>query len=167
MLKFIPGIFALALVGFYSVRGAESFTLAATAGGVWTVALLLMSALLGKSSTSRERVRGWFVFGLLWGVAASIVFTSWPLRIAPIVYRRQFESVATRIASGQPLIAPEQIGPFRIQRGEMERGFVCLWLDLNSSGRSGFIRSVTPQKSTFNDWSLIAAGAGWQFLVED
>ncbi|MES2572602.1 MAG: hypothetical protein V4710_21440 [Verrucomicrobiota bacterium] len=166
-MKLIPGLLALLLIAYFSFRGLETFNLLPIAGGVWAVAFLATLFLLPQTASKQEMVRSWLVFGGLWLVAATILFTSWPLRIGPTVYRARFEGLAHQISSGNPVTMPQWIGPYKIERGETERGFVCLWLELNPAGRSGYIYGAADKSLNFNVSSLIWAGGNWHFLVED
>jgi len=137
-LAFIAALFVTA----YSLRGADSFSLATISGFSWGIAAAITAIVFHFRRTPRISTRIWSYVALAYLPTASVVFTRWP--------------------------TSQRVGPFTIRRGEIERGLICLWTDLNPAGRSGYIRGLEDSGANpINAWSLSSAGSDWRFLVED
>jgi hypothetical protein len=167
MMQALPAFAAALTVFAYSICGEGGFSLAVIAGVTWAAASFLMGVLFQFRPAGMNSNRVWGAVGLAFLLTASVVVTRWPIRFGPIIYRAQFQALADSVAAGHPFDAPRRIGPFTFYQGEVERGFVCLWTDLDPKGRSGYIRGSTERGVPFNVWSVISAGSGWHFLVED
>lgn len=155
------------IVTAYSIRGADSFSLVAFAGVAWAVAAVFIWAVFHFRPATINSNRAWGAIGLAFLLTASVVLTRWPLRLGPVVYRSQFQALADSVAAGHSFNTPQHIGPFTFQRGQVERGYVCLWTDLDPAGRAGYVRGSSERGIPFNIWSAISTGPGWHFLVED
>ncbi|MDB6152007.1 MAG: hypothetical protein JWL90_460 [Chthoniobacteraceae bacterium] len=157
---------ALVVLNF-AFRGDDSFSLLATGGIAWGVAFVFIAISFRFQPGSIRSNRMWAMIGAAFLLTLSVVVTRWPVRLGPVIYRSQFQALADRVASGEHFSTARYIGPFTFERGEVERGFVCLWTDLDRAGRSGFIRGSTEHGLPFNAWSVISAGSEWRFVVED
>lgn len=160
-------IVAALVVTAYSIRGTDSFSLIAIACGAWALASIFIGAVFHFRPASISSNRAWGAIGLAFLFSASVVLTRWPLRLGPVVYRSQFQALADSVAAGHTFNTPRRIGPFMFQRGQVERGYVCLWTDLDPAGRAGYVRGSAEGGIPFNIWSVISTGPGWHFLVED
>ena len=166
MLAF-PALPALVCVG-HSAQGGERWlvVMATIALGMTTFFLACVHVL--------ARLRGhrawWPAFlspaaGLL--VIASVAVTHWPLRAAYVLSRPALDALGARVSSGERVPEPIRAGLFIVRAAELSRGrIVCLWTDLNPSGRIGFVRHP-PNHVPFNLWSQIALDDDWQFISED
>jgi hypothetical protein len=167
MLQIFISFIAAFTVTFFAIRGEDAVNLVLIAGVVWAVASVLGGAGFFLRPNTMFSNRVWAGIGLAWLLTATVVFTRWPIRLGPVLYRSQFQALADGVAAGHPFTTPKRIGPFTFQRGEIERGFVCLWTDLNPNGRSGYIRGAYGDRALFNVWSIVSTGRGWHFLIED
>jgi len=100
-------------------------------------------------------------------VTASVAILHWPLRAAYFVSRSFLNSLAQDVRTGQPFAGPTRAGLFTVVGAEVSRaGNVCLWVDLNPSGRTGFVQCA-PDHVPLNLWSMISLDDRWQFIGED
>lgn len=167
MVQNLVSSIAALTVTFFAIRGSDTFSLLFVAGVVWAVAAVFMGAAFHLRPQTMLSNRIWVGIGLASLLTASVVFTRWPIRLGPVLYHSEFRALADSVAAGHSFTSPRQIGPFTFQQGQVERGFVCLWTDLDPKGRSGFIRGVATSGIPFNAWSVAATGSEWHFLIED
>jgi hypothetical protein len=101
-------------------------------------------------------------------VFVSVPLTHWPLRLAYKLSRPSFNSVAQSLQSGAKFQQPIRVGLFTIEKAEIYdmNGRICLWTDLNPSGKTGFTK-CPPNDVPFNLWSMIELDQDWQFVSED
>lgn len=99
-------------------------------------------------------------------VLISVPLTHWPLRLAYHISRPKFETIAQVLRSGKTFPKPMQVGPFTIEKAEIDNGKVCLWTDLDPAGRTGFAK-CSPKDVPFNLWSITELDENWQYISED
>ncbi len=137
-------------------------------GIVWLLILLpyLLVSLVGSLYLVGSRAR-LFLWGAGLAVVISVFVTRWPLHAAYRFSRPAFERTAAELRAGRGASGPRWVGLFRIQRAELDRrDIVCLWTDLDSSGRTGFVQ-CGPVDPPFNLWSHTPLDDEWQLIEED
>jgi hypothetical protein len=98
---------------------------------------------------------------------ASVVSLHWPLRAAYVLSRPSLDRVAQEVHAGQQWAGPTRVGLFTVVQVEVRRdGIVCLWVDDDPGGKTGFVR-CGPDHVPFNLWSKVSLDDRWQFIAED
>jgi hypothetical protein len=90
------------------------------------------------------------------------------LRATFSLYRGALGAFAELVESGTAQV-PTRVGAFVVKRAEITRtGAICLWLDLNPVGYSGFMR-CSPEliERQVTLWSRTSLGGGWYLVEED
>lgn len=95
--------------------------------------------------------------------------TQWPLSLAFRLSHPALERLAGRVAAGEKPPA-QWAGVFFVRQTEINRsGVVCLWLDLDPAGYTGFVHcpadSVDGKFAPL--WSKRSMDAHWQIVTED
>lgn len=150
-----------------ALRGMDGGSLFLLSMVGWVSAIPLVFAIFAFRPSEERSNRVWIGLGLAFAITVSIFVTRWPLRLAAAAWRPELEALASSVASGHAFGTPRRVGLFVFQRGEVERGFVCLWTDLHRNGRSGFVHGQAAGDLPFNEWSVVSCGVGWHFLIED
>jgi len=99
-------------------------------------------------------------------IFVSVPITHWPLRLAFKFSRPAFDRIAHSLQSGLSVPQPVRAGLFEIKKAEVYNRKVCLWINLNPNGKTGFTL-CPPGNLPFNLWSTIHLDADWQFISED
>jgi hypothetical protein len=139
--------------------------LSALAAGILAFAMALVATISGivRHSFVRRAVGGFIITIVL---IVSVALWHWPFRAAYALSRPALERAATEVRAGHSFEG-RRVGVFLVRRAEVSRtGIVCLWVDTNPSGRTGFVQTP-PQYVPFNLWSQISLDAQWQFISED
>ncbi len=131
-------------------------------------AVVMTGALVGFARSRRYRVWPVLAAGAAClALVVSVPYAHWPLRIAYLLSRASLDRLAREACAGRPVAGPAQAGLFRVQQVEVSRhGVVCLWVDTNPAGRTGFVQ-CDPAHVPFNLWSMISLDDRWQFISED
>lgn len=132
------------------------------------VTVVITCTLLGFAHSKRQPL--WPVLaGAIACLAflASVVTVHWPLRAAYFMSRPSLDRLARDVRAGHRLAGPARVGLFIINQAEVSRhGIVCLWVDPNPSGKTGFVQ-CGPDYVPFNLWSMVHLDDRWQFIAED
>ena len=100
-------------------------------------------------------------------ISISAITTSWPLHITYTLSRGAFDSVASRVRSGERIVTPIRAGLFQIRRIEVSNHkVICLWTAVDPSGNTGFVQ-CPPGQVPFNLLSIVQLDDQWQFISED
>jgi hypothetical protein len=103
-------------------------------------------------------------------VIVSVATTHWPLRITFALSRPWLADAASRVAAGEPLGTPARVGLFTIEKTENywspREGPVCLWMDLEPSGYTGFVRWAGDDGPCNPFWAVRLADEWW-FVEQD
>jgi len=159
-LSSLPGAAALLI----SAMGGEKFTVITYAFPLTAVIVFLGWVILARNGpVSRAIVAP--VLSLV--IVISTAITHWPLRLSFAASRPTFEKLVERLLAGDR-VDPRQIGLFRVRSTQIytSKDIVCLWTDMDSKGRKGFVR-CRPSEVPFNLFSLITVDDDWQFISED
>ena len=133
---------------------------------LWLLGALFCLGLFFSFPFMRD-LRKMFVGTAIIGIILSVALTNWPLRAAFWSSRPSFDQIADDVRSGKIPETPMQLGLFRIRKAEVyHNNVVCLWTDLNPSGKSGFVQ-CPPENPPFNLWSQASLDSSWQFIRED
>ncbi len=106
----------------------------------------------------------------------SVAATRWPLRLAFLASRSDFNAVSARLEAGFLMTKPERVGRFLIRKAELRDGRPCLWIDIDPAGFDGFVRN--PRRaadgsyqglpnSQLNLWWDVQLDDDWAFISED
>lgn len=172
----VAGIVLAAIVVGLSARGSDLLLVSAFA---FASAALIGILAFGDALTARFLRRSGLGanarpvrFRLLMSILllVSVGVTHWPLRAAFAISRGSFDQTAQRIGAGDSLPTPVHVGLFTIRKaelgGDLHAPIACLWTDLASAGKTGFVRCGDADPP-FNLWSSLPLSDGWQFIVED
>lgn len=97
----------------------------------------------------------------------SVATVHWPFRAAYLLSRPSLDWLAREVDAGERLVTPTRVGLFTIVQAEVRPdGIVCLWVDQNPGGKTGFVR-CEPDHVPFNLWSMVSLDDHWQFISED
>jgi hypothetical protein len=168
MARWFPVVLAMAVVAL-SAAGARDVA-AGFVALVATLFILLVSPLL---AWRRDwRTKGFHrpavsVAALSIGLMISVVATSWPLHVAFLASRREFDIFARRLESGYVMQRPERVGRFIVNTAEIRDGHPCLWLGVDPAGFDGFVRIPPHAPGAFNIWTYLRLDDDWAFISED
>lgn len=102
--------------------------------------------------------------------------TAWPSQLTFLMARPALESLADRVAAGQPVTSPRWVGPYRIAASAFDpaSGNVGLMTDTRPGGPCGFVRDRRPRSGPHSchrpirgDWYHFAFVGGWCYHEED
>jgi hypothetical protein len=169
----LPFALAALLLMWASMAGVELL-------GVWLLALYIpfvAAFVLGclwrfigphKCKSRRARWVNGVLVAMSVAVFVSVPTTNWPLRLAFRLSKPSLEAVAQSLRAGKTFPQPMRVGLFTIQKAEIYdlNDKVCLWTDLNWSGKVGFTRCA-PGDLPFNLASNLTLDETWQFIAED
>jgi hypothetical protein len=170
MKRLIIGIYAgpaLVVVGVSVVLMEQIFVIMC---GVFLFGTVMSITCWLLTSSRFARHRRWpILLGAITCLAiiASVMTIHWPLRARYLLSRPSLDRLAEDVRAGQPFAGPTQVGLFTIVEAEVNRhGIVCLWIDGNPSGKTGFVQ-CGPDYIPFNLWSMVSLDDRWQFISED
>jgi hypothetical protein len=117
----------------------------------------------------------WALVIVLAILPAVTISTVWPLHLAFLAFRPSLERLANRVETGQPIVSPHWIGPFRLTESGVDSDLntVGLFIDPNPGGRTGFVRvhSQTPERHRFallvGTDTDVELGWGWSYRQDD
>jgi hypothetical protein len=129
------------------------------------------------TATRRSPILAWALVLVLGILPLTILLTSWPFHLAFLASRPAMDRLADRIAGGQRIASPEWAGLFRVVATAVDpsSGNICLVIDLDPSGRSGFVRlGAAPKAPTgrpsgpfYNVYLDLKLCAEWKYECED
>jgi hypothetical protein len=122
----------------------------------------------------RSPMAVWLMVVVLAFLPLTMLLNGWPLRLAFLVSRPDFDRLADRVAGGETPSLPTWAGVFRVVGSAVDpaTGNVGLITNADRSGRSGFVR-IRPgaggrRRGPFYNLNLdLALGAGWWYECED
>jgi hypothetical protein len=170
MKRLIGGLYAVPAVLAVGASVALMEQTAVILCGVlaFAVAVVMTCTLVGFARSRRQRL--WPILvaaAACLALIASVPYAHWPLRAAYFLSRASFERLAQDACSGRPAAGPVRVGLFTVKQVEVNRhGIVCLWVDTDPAGRTGFVQ-CGPVHVPFNLWSMIILDDRWQFIAED
>ena len=167
-------LIGLVCVAFLAEFFAKSlFVLFFVAFGVLTALVLLVVAVVAWVCRGAER-RRWYQLALLlaWPfLLASILFTSWPMKLSFAASTPALDRLAEQVAAGQTPSLPTRAGAYLIRAVEtrpVSGGLaICLWTAPPERQHVGFVRSpagVTPQ---VNPWTHTQLSPRWHYFAAD
>jgi hypothetical protein len=125
-----------------------------------------------NTAPRRSRILAWGLTVSLSIAPLSMLFTSWPFRLAFAVSRPALDGLADQVAGGAPVIVPKWAGAFRIVGSAVDpaTGTVLLITDPNPGGRVGFARlhALTAGSSPFYNLAYDRRlTEKWTYVEED
>ena len=97
-------------------------------------------------------------------LAAAIICTAAPFRLAFRLYEPTFDAYAARLANGETLQYPFRIGPFKIIDGGLRNDPYLVSSD-NTGNPHVFVNN--PDGAGWNIWWLTHLSSKWSFMEED
>ncbi len=138
------------------------------------MALVLLAAAVGAWVCRGAECRRWYQLVLLlaWPVLlASILFTSWPMRLSFAASTPALDRLAEQVAVGQTPSLPTRAGAYLIRAVETRPVSgalaICLWTAPPERQHVGFVQSplgVTPQ---VNPWTHSQLSPRWHHFAAD
>ena len=157
----LPFVLAALFVIWISIIGGERFSVVFWAFIMPSLAFVALCFLwkqigMDKCKSARARWMNGLIGLACLAVFVSVPLTHWPLRLAYKLSRPSFDAVAQSLQSGTTFQKPMRVGLFEIKKAEVYdlNGKICLWTDLNPSGKTGFTK-CPPNDVPFNLWSMI------------
>jgi hypothetical protein len=170
-LKAIPVFLVAFFMVCASATGAEPLGVAMLSTLGMLVALLLSCFVPwspGKEARRSDRAVGWIVLVCSVLVYGSVLKTDWPLHLSFRMVRSDLARLASTAKAGQKKTERIEIGPFSVQEVDATSygGIVCLWTDLDPTGRTGLLYAPNQNVPTY-PWSKVRLANDWWLLSED
>ncbi len=167
------------LVGLVCVAFAAEFFAQSTfvlffgAFGGLTALALLVAAVVAWVCQGAER-RRWPQLGLLlaWPLLlASMLFTSWPMKLSFAVSTPALDRLAEQVAAGQTPSLPTRAGAYLIRAVEtrpVSGGLaICLWTARPERQHVGFVQSPAGVTPHVNPWTHRQLSPRWHHFAAD
>ncbi len=135
--------------------------------------LLLLAAVVALVCRGAERRRSYQVALLLaWPLLlASVLFTSWPMKLSFAASTPALDRLAEQVATGQTPPLPTRAGAFLIHAVEtrpVTGGLaICLWTSPPHRGHIGFVQSPAGVSPHVNPWTHTQLSPRWHHFGAD
>lgn len=100
-------------------------------------------------------------------LGASICYFQWPMRLRYVFSASALDRLAAQAMTGPMPQTPVRAGLVTIRRIQLRPGGVCLWVDPNTAGPSGFVMCAPGTNPPANDGRPTRLSDRWHFVVED
>lgn len=163
VLQFVPAVVVVGLSLWPKEVNLVVFT------GLWAIwlTMVITSILLAITQLQEQNSLPIIVKAITCiAVIVSVITFHWPLRVVHSFAHPSLERIAQGVRDGRPLTFPARVGLFTIKDVEVRNGVLALWIDLDPSGRVGFVHTGSTNLP-FNLWSRIKLDDQWQFIAED